>query len=87
MLQQSSCNYTAGVKTTKLALQKVGVLTRISVEDAASVGHSHHEAEAAFKPGLISLHRAMLRLQVELMLAWEGSSVAPSGSALSEGKP
>jgi len=69
MLQQSSCNYTAGVKTTKLALQKVFFLTRVSVEDAASVGHSHYEAETAFKPGLISLHRATLRLRVELVLA------------------
>lgn len=87
MLQQSSCNYTAGVKTTRLALQKVFFLTGVSVEGAASVGHSHHEAETAFKVGPISLRRATLRLQVELMLAWEGSSVAPSGSALGIGKP
>lgn len=74
MLQQCSCNYTAGVKTTKLALQKLFFLTTFSVEDAASVGHNHHEAEMAFKLGLISLHRATVRLQVELVVAGEGSS-------------
>lgn len=50
------------------------------MEDAALLGHGCPEAESAFRPGLISLYRAKLRLQPEVVL------VAPSASSPGTGK-
>lgn len=51
------------------------------MEDAASLGHGCPEAGTTFRPGLISLYRAKLRLQPEVVL------VAPSASSPGTGKP
>lgn len=51
------------------------------MEDAALLGHGCPEAEIAFRPGLISLYRAKLRLRPEVVL------VAPSASSPGTGKP
>lgn len=51
------------------------------MEDATSLGHGCPEAGTTFRPGLISLYRAKLRLQPEVVL------VAPSASSPGTGKP
>lgn len=44
----------------------------------ASLGHGYPEAETAFRPGLISLYGAKLRLQPEVVLA--APSASPPGT-------
>lgn len=90
MLQQNNYNYTACIKTNKLALQScfcLFVFDKIFGGRCCIIRACHHEAKTTFKSGLIYLYRDKLKLQPELVLAGEGSSVASSGSPLFIGKP